>query len=209
MLETQIIHLKNVIVFKIVVCTLIFSLFFWLIPSGRSRLDDSMQHKEIAISELEAVESKVQFIKESSSLVGSTYQAYLDALKNPFSVSCIAQEGLVAGLTTLGEQFRLRDRPMLQLQPIPTMERFRSNPSVQILTTTLDLSFPAQGFAHALGFSKAAYKILPIYSLLDSVIIEANSVITPSTITELAVGAEPQLIDARLGIKMREIKVAE
>jgi hypothetical protein len=184
-------------------------MFFWLIPEAQNRLNDSMQNKEIALSELKAIETKVKFIKDSSSIVGSTYQDYLNALKNPFDRSCIAQEGLTAGFTSLGEQFKLRDRPLLQLEPIPTMEKFHNNPSVQILITTFDLSFPARSFAHALDFAKAACAILPMYSLLDSIVIEANSVITPSIITELTVNDEPQLIDARLGIKMREIKVAE
>jgi len=208
MLKPQIIHLKNVIVFKMVVVLLLGGFFFWMMPRTQDSLDDSKKRLELATYELNAISEKVTFVKNNSGTVAATYGEYAAALKNPFDVSCLEKEALIQQLDAIAAQFHLRTQPNMEIAPIPSMEKFNNNDNVQVMTSDLTIKFPAQGFMHALSFTKAAYNILPTYSLLASIDIEASTVITPLVLDELSTTKKPQLIDCKLDVEIREIKAS-
>lgn len=209
MLRQQITHLKNIIVFKIVICILCGAFIAWRIPIGKEELQNSIENLHIANAELADIEKKVMFTKESKDIIDATYHTYSEALKVPFNVSCIVRENVEAKLTSLGQDFRLQDNPVMTISPMPLIAKFNESRVVQILSNELTLSFSAQGFRHALAFTKEAYKLLPVYSLMTTIHIEEKDVITPSTIRQLAINIEPQLIDGELKIQTREIKASE
>ena len=209
MLRQHIIRLKNIIVFKIAICILLSALIVWRIPAGNEELKNSIASLQAANSELMDIEKKVEFTKESKNIIDSTYQTYSEALKVPFSVSCLVREGVEAKLIDLGKHFRLKDSPTMNVSPTPLIAKFNESQTVQILSTNLALSFPAQGFRHAIAFAKEAYRLMPVYSLLTAIHIEEKDVITPSTIHSLAINTEPQLIEGELKIQTREIKASE
>lgn len=206
MLRQQIIRLKNIIVFKIAACILFGAFAVWRIPAGNEELQNSIASLQEARDELANIEAKVRFTKESKDIIDSTYQTYMEALKIPFSVSCIIRDGVEAKLDALGQHFRLKSNPVMNISQTPVIAKFNESKVVQILSTDIALSFPAQGFMHALAFTREAYKALPVYSLLTTIHIEENDVITPSTLNQLASNIEPQLIDGELQIQTREIK---
>ncbi len=208
MLQQQITRLKNVIAFKMTLCAFIVGFLFWYESVTQERLEYSTQQLGIASLELSGIESKVQLIKNSAALVEATYGAYSEALKNPFDLSCLAKDKFINDLSTVANQFHLRDQPKVDVSTRPSIEKFHNNEAVQIMTTDINVTFPAQGFAHAFGFIKGVYKILPEYTILKSIDIYANNIITPETINELSSTTELQLMDCELKLKIREIKVS-
>lgn len=209
MLRQQTIRLKNIIVFKVAICILFGGFIVWRIPAGNEELQNSIISLNEAYSELADIEAKVRFTKESKDIIDSTYQTYTEALKVPFSVSCIIKDKVEQKLNILGQHFRLKSNPVMNLSQAPVIVKFNESNVVQILSTDIALSFPAQGFMHALAFTREAYNALPVYSLLTSIHIEENDIITPSTLNLLANNIEPQLIDGELRIQTREIKASD
>ena len=209
MLRQQIIRLKNIIVFKIVIAMMCGIFLFWRLPYSILELSDSLNDLRSAHAELDDIKEKVHFTMASKGVVDATYSLYSEALKAPTSVSCISMEALNTKLVDLGKQFRLQHNPVMTAAEVPKIDQFDESQTISILSTDMTISLTSQGFSHGLAFISEAYKILPTYSIITGIHIRARETITPSTLQILTVNAPPELIDTELNFRTREIKVSQ
>jgi hypothetical protein len=208
MLQNQIVHLKNVIVFKIIFCILVAAFLVWRVPISYDQLQEAMTTKNVAQTELEDAKQKIQYVINDQSSIDSAYAAYIDKLQHPTS-SCVMTAQLTSQYKTLANTFRLKTEPVLSISPTPIITPFHNSRTIETFAIVYDLSFQAQGFKHALSFIKDAYQLLPKYGSIYAINISEDEVITPDSIAKLGAGEVPQLIQGRVGLQVTEVRAID
>ncbi|MES2214556.1 MAG: hypothetical protein V4485_00850 [Pseudomonadota bacterium] len=205
MLQSHIIHLKNIVIFKIIFFLLAVVLLAWQLPLSYDHLSGAQTTQEAAREELLNVKQKIQYMSDYKNIIDSTYQAYTAKLQHPTS-SCLITERLTAQYNNLAETFRLKSDPILTSSPTPLITPYQNSHALEIFGIVYDLSFQAQGFKHALSFIKEAYQLLPSYGMIYALKISETEVITPDSIAKLSIGQVPYLIEGKVGLQVREVR---
>lgn len=205
MLQNQIIHLKNIVVFKIIFCVLAIVFVLWRLPLSYNQLQEIEVIKNSAQEELLNIQRKIQYITDYQNVIDSAYQAYVTKLQRPTS-SCVMTAKISEQYTALANTFRLKSIPIVTASPTPIITKFYDSQSIETFAIIYDVSFQAQGFKHALSFIKNAYQLLPNYSLIYAIKISEDEVITPESIAKLSTGVTPQLIECKIGLQVREVR---
>lgn len=207
MMNNKIIHLKNVIIFKILIYILSITFFAFILPILQSSLDYSKNKTKIAKSELQDLESKLAFINNSQDIIKQSYQEYSEETKKPFDISCFLHSELNQKYINLAKNFNLPEDPKLFSSSKQTIDNFEKSQRIKILTTKITLSFKVQNLNSALDFILGAYMQLPKYSAITSFDINNPDFITPESINELKANITPAIIRTSTNMLIREIKV--
>ncbi len=205
-MNSKIIHLKNIIIFKILIYILCITFFCFIFPISQDTLQDSINKTNIARSELQDLENKVAFITNAQDIINSSYQDYTSESKSPFDVSCFIHSDLNKKYIELGNSFNLTQTPKLFSSTTQSINDSYNSQSITILTTKIMLSFKAENISKSIDFIVEAYKQLPKYSLITSFDIENPDFITPQSIHALKANVIPSIITTNINMLIREIQ---
>lgn len=205
-MNSKIIHLKNVIIFKILIYILCVTFFCFIFPISQDALKYSINKTNIAKSELQDLENKLAFIKNAQDVINSSYQTYTSESKSSFDMSCFIHQDLNKKYMELGHSFNLTQSPKLFSSTTQSMDDLYNSQSITILSTKIMLSFKTASISSAIGFIIEAYKQLPKYSLITSFDIENPDFITPESIHDLKANIMPSIITTSVNMLLREIK---
>lgn len=207
MMKEQIIHLKNVIVFKILIYFLIFGFFFFLFPILKSNLQESLDATANAKIKLQDLEKKISFVNSSSSIIRSCYSRYLDLKKDKLDLTCFIKQSLNESYIKLAKDVGINSKPVLYSSASPVVEKFNNNRNIEILTTDISGVFMSRTLSESLVFIEEFYKILPEYSRLKSIDIDMEEIITPESLVLLSQDVKPSLIKNKVNIQIRKVNI--
>lgn len=207
MIKKQIIHLKNVVVFKILIYLLIFVFFFFIFPFLTRSLDVSLDARRNAKIKLQVLEKKIEFVNSSSDRIYQFASKYLDLQKEKGDLTCFIRQNLNDSYVNIAKDIGLDEKPVLYSSASPTIEQFNSNRHVEILTTDLSSVFMSKTIVESLAFIEAFYKALPEHSVMNSIDINMEELITPESLTRLVPDGVPSLIKNKVNIEIRKINI--
>lgn len=208
-MNTHIIHLKNIIIFKILIYILCTTFFFVFLPTSEKMLQDATHSANLAEEQLMTLENKVAFVKDSTQKIEQSYQAYLEQIKSSFDLSCFLHTTLNDSYIELGKKFNLGEKPTLYSSTEQSTEDLNKLQDVKILTTNIMLTFKAVNIQESINFIKQAYMHLPQYSIITSFDIDDPDIITPSSIEKLEVNTKPSIVTCKSNMVIREIKLKD
>lgn len=209
MITKQIIHLKNVVVFKILIYFLIFVFFFVLFPFLQTNLKASVEATENAKIKLQDLENKIVFVNSASSTIHNYYNKYLDLKKEKFDLTCFIKQSLNESYLQIAKDIGVGSKPVLYSSASPMVKKFNNNRNIEILTTDISSVFMSKTLSESLRFIEEFYKILPEYSIINSIDINMEEIITPESLSRLSPDVTPSLIKNKVNMKVRKVNITE
>ncbi len=207
MITKQIIHLKNVVVFKVLIYFLILMFFFFIFPILNNNLEISIKSTENAKTKLQDLENKILFVNHSQDEIIASYNRYLAIEKSNFDLSCFLQKDLDESYQNLAREIGLDQKPALYSSANPLVEKFGGTRNIEIYTTNLISEFMSKTVYESLSFIERFYQILPKYQFLTSIDINMEELITPESINRLSKDIVPSLIKNKINMQVRQIHI--
>lgn len=207
MIKKQIIHLKNVIVFKVLIYFLISIFFFVLFPILNSQLRYAIDATENSKVKLQDLENKLVFVNDERKTIQDSYKKYLEIKQQKIDFTCFIKQNLHESYLTLANQIGMDTKPMLYSSPTPLVEKFNNNKNIEILTTNLASIFMSKTFAESIVFIEKLYCMLPEYSIINNIDINMEELITPETLIRLSPDITPSLIKNKVNMQIRKVHI--
>lgn len=207
MITKQIIHLKNVVIFKVLIYFLILMFFFFIFPILNNYLEISIKSTENAKTKLQDLENKILFVNHSQDEIIASYNRYLAIEKSNFDLSCFLQKDLDESYQNLAREIGLDQKPALYSSANPLVEKFGGTRNIEIYTTNLISEFMSKTVYESLSFIERFYQILPKYQFLTSIDINMEELITPESINRLSKDIVPSLIKNKINMQVRQIHI--
>lgn len=207
MINQKIIHLKNVIIFKVLIYLLCITFFFILLPIMNNMFYEAINNSHIAKEQFQDMEDKIEFVNNSRDKITAAYNTYLDESKSKFDLGCFIKQDLNQQFLSLANELNLKEKPVLFSSTSPTSEQFNNNRNIEILTTKLMSKFRSKSVEESINFIRLFYEKLPNYNNLTSFDIEVEDFITPNSINQLAPDIDPSLINNTSNMEIKQIKL--
>lgn len=209
MLTNFIIHLKNIIFFKLVMYFLGISSILILLQIFNQDYQSSIK-KTYYTEELLAQETiKLYSIKNSEHEILNTYVKYKDLLSMSPKEGCLERTRLMNKIIDLSEKYHLNE-------PITTSikQEFLSNIkphldeekyNVKIRSYDLKIKFATQDFLTFGQIIRDIYANMPENTIILSIEVQKEDVLEPDTIYKLSTDKIPDMIFAKLTMRIREL----
>ncbi|BBB56945.1 hypothetical protein MPCS_00941 [Candidatus Megaera polyxenophila] len=210
MLDKVVIHLKNIIFFKLVVYTISIVLLGVLIPEFQDQLVKSLHGKERA--EILFNQSIIQLnsIVEFEQKIPEINLQYKELLANSNNKICDTREGLLSNLSLISQKRNL-------YEPIKAkVVRVFDNPSIQnknseiiLYQYEVTINFAVDSYEEVLNVSDDIYKTLPVGAVIICMQIRKLQALTPEIIQKLSTKDFPGLTEVSIKVLLREIVYEE
>lgn len=206
MLDKLVIHLKNIIFFKLVVYTISIILLGALIPELQDQLVKSLHGKGKAEILLNQSIIQLNSIVEFEQKIPEINSQYKNLLANSNNKICDTREKLLNNLSFISQKRNL-------YEPIKAkVIRVFDNPSIQNKSSEIALyqyevtiNFTSDSYGEILHVSDDIYKILPVGAVIINMQIRELQALTPAIIKKLSTKDFPGLIEVTMKILLREI----
>ncbi len=206
MLDKVVIHLKNIIFFKLVVYTISIVLLGVLIPEFQDQLVKSLHGKERA--EILFNQSIIQLnsIVEFEQKIPEINLQYKELLANSNNKICDTKEDLLSSLSLISQKRNL-------YEPIKAkVVRVFDNPSIQnknseimLYQYEVTINFAVDSYEEVLNVSDDIYKTLPVGAVIISMQIRKLQALTPEIIQKLSTNDFPGLTEVSIKVLLRKI----
>lgn len=211
MLEKFIIHLKNIIFFKLVIYCLFISVLIWLIQDFKNKYLESAIANENAQMSLAEESLKLFSIINSKSKILETYKNYTELLNISNSQRCFEKINIMKNVENLSSKYHLQQAvtaKMTQVFPrnANQQERYFED-KIKIKNYDIKLKFSTTDFLTALAITKEALSYMPDKSIVTSAKIKKQSVLESKLIYKLSDKKFPELVFTKLNMRIREIIV--
>ena len=201
MLDKVVIHLKNIIFFKLVVYTISIVLLGVLIPEFQDQLVKSLHGKERA--EILFNQSIIQL----NSIV--EFEQKIPEINSNNKI-CDTREGLLSNLSLISQKRNL-------YEPIKAkVVRVFDNPSIQnknseiiLYQYEVTINFAVDSYEEVLNVSDDIYKTLPVGAVIIGMQIRKLQALTPEIIQKLSTKDFPGLTEVSIKVLLREIVYEE
>ncbi|XVN42638.1 MAG: hypothetical protein RCG15_08690 [Candidatus Rickettsia vulgarisii] len=209
MLRIFIIHLKNIIFFKLVMYFLGISSLLFLLQIFNQDYKYSIK-KTYQTEELLAQETlKLYSIKNSKHKILNTYVKYKNLLSMSYKQSCLERTKVMNKITNLSKKYNLNE-------PITTSikQEFLSNIKphiggekygVKIRNYDLKIKFATQDFLTFGQIIREIYANMPENTIILSIEVQKEDILEPDIIYKLSTQKAPDMIFAKLTMRIREL----
>ena len=206
MLDKLVIHLKNIIFFKLIVYLICIILLAALIPRLQGQLAKSVARKEKAEILFNQSATQLNSIIEFEEKIYETNLKYKDLFFNSSKKSCDTRTELFKNLALLSEKYNLYEPIKAKVVRVFEMASIQNkNSDVKLHQHEVTINFAVNSNAEVLNLSNDIYAMLPDGSMLISMQIKKLQVITPAIIEKLSTKRSPSFIDVSIKVLLREI----
>lgn len=206
MLNKLVIHLKNIIFFKLVIYTLLALGLLLLAPVFKKNLAKSIEQKEKATVILNNVKHKLTLIKEFSDEVEETITQYDLLITDKIDLGCQKTTQFIKQLMNLNTQYKLLAPITYSLSNNYDYKESITSHNIMIECNILDIEFTASDQSQLALIQKNIYDILPTGSVILEEYIKTLDAITPSMIDQLEHNYSPNLLKIKIKLMLRNAK---
>ncbi len=207
MIREQIVHLKNVIIFKILIYLLCVIFFSILAPIANSNIISSLRNISEAQKELTDLRKKIELVKNEKTQIYDAYKLYLDAVNSNFDVECFIKDDLNKDYIQIASNIGLQEIPRLFCSAAPDVQSFNNSRYIETSSTKLMTQFKSRTIQESIDFIRLCYEQIPLYKTITSFDISLDDSITPNSIRRLSPNITPSLISSSANMYIKEIKV--
>ena len=192
MLDKLVIHIKNIIFFKLVMYLIFIILFIALIPKFQNQLTKSLVRKaksEILLNKsITQLESITQFEKN----IYDTNLKYNDLVANSNQKSCDTRTELLKNLNLVSQKYLLHEPIKAKITRIFEIASIQNkNSEVKLHQYEVVINFAVNTSNDVLNLIDEINSFLPKGSNIVSTQIKILRVLTPATIKELSTAGSP------------------
>ncbi|WP_341754265.1 hypothetical protein [Candidatus Tisiphia endosymbiont of Dioctria rufipes] len=209
MLKNFIVHLKNVIFFKFIMCCLCISTIFWLLQSINKDYMESIAKNQNIEESLAQETLKLYSIINSKHKILETYARYSKLLSISARQSCLARARLITTIDSFSKKYNLNEPITILIK-----QEFLSgiNPMVGTKQDTIRIKnydvyirFATKDFATFLTIIREIYSCMPENTIVLSIDIKKEDVLEPKVVYKLSTERTPDMIFTKLNMRIREI----
>ena len=206
MLDKLVIHLKNIIFFKLVVYLICIILLIALIPKFQVQLKQSIEKKGKAEILLSKSTTQLESIIEFENNIYETNLEYKNLILNSSQKSCDTRTRLLANLNSVSQKYHLYKPIETQITRIFEIVSIQNkNIEVKLHQYEVVINFAVNSNNDVLDLIDEIYSFLPEGSKIISTQIKMLRVLTPAIIKELSTESSPNLIDVSIKVLLREV----
>lgn len=206
MLNKLVIHLKNIIFFKLVVYTLLTLGLLLLAPIFKDNLTKAIQQKEKAILVLDNIKHKLTLITNFSEAVEETTTQYDLLITEKIDLGCQKTTQFIKQLMSLNTRYKLLAPINYSLSNNYDYKESITSHNITIECNIIDIEFTASDQTQLTLIQKDIYDILSTGSVILEEHIETLDVITPSMIEQLEHNYSPNLLKVKIKLMLRNAK---
>lgn len=209
MFDKVIVNLKNIIFFKSVMYVITIFVLLLLIPLVKDELLRSTQYKIKAEKSFSKVAMKLHFVKSAQHKLLEDNQRYQSMINIDNDSDCIERIELTKKLSKLSDKYHLNKPIDLTLVPsfVTEIDRSKGN-KLRIKSYDVMLNFTVQDIATFMLLINDAYSMMPQDSIITSTEANILSTITPQIVNTLNVNQAPDLVNAKLNMRIRKISAS-
>lgn len=206
MLNKLVIHLKNIIFFKLVVYTLLALGLLLLAPVFNENLTKSIEQKEKAILILENIKHKLTLITNFRDEVEETITQYDLLITDKIDLGCQKTTQFIRELMSLNAHHKLLVPITYSLSNNYDYKESITSHNITIECNIIDIEFTASDQTQFSLIQKNIYDILPTGSVILEEHIETLDAITPSMLKQLEHNYSPSLLKIKMKLMLRNAK---
>ncbi|WP_341761101.1 hypothetical protein [Candidatus Tisiphia endosymbiont of Thecophora atra] len=209
MLKNFIVHLKNVIFFKFIMCCLCISTILWLLQSINKDYMESIAKNQNIEESLAQETLKLYSIINSKYKILETYARYSKLLSISARQSCLERARLITTIDSFSKKYNLNEPITISIK-----QEFLSgiNPMVGTKQDTIRIKnydvyirFATKDFATFLTIIREIYSCMPENTIVLSIDIKKEDVLEPKVVYKLSTERTPDMIFTKLNMRIREI----
>ncbi|WP_341756948.1 MULTISPECIES: hypothetical protein [unclassified Candidatus Tisiphia] len=211
MLKSFVIHLKNVIFFKFVICCLCIFIILWLLQSLNTDYIESIIKNRNIEESLAQETLKLYSIINSKHKILETYARYSKLLSISTRQSCLERARLITKIDSLSKKYNLNEPITISIKQEflsgIRAEIGTSQNTIRIKNYDVYIRFATKDFTTFLTIIKEIYSCMPENTIVLSIDVKKESVLEPKVIYKLSTERIPDMIFTKLNMRIREITV--
>lgn len=206
MIDKLVVHLKNIIFFKIVVYTIIILILGVIIPMFITDLKKAYDRKQKALSFLRETTLKIESIhdfEEKIVVLNDDYNKLVGGIEN---LSCSMQTKFINFIEALAPKYQLFEPVIIKISKgYESDDSLINNGYVKMNYYTADIMFKAMDSLQLLTVANEIYNNMPYGAITLNTHIRSIDALTPDIIEALSVDKPPALLEVKIQILLRDI----
>lgn len=204
-LAQLIIHLKNIIFFKVTIYILIIAGLSSLLSYYTKELFIVKEHRNIAKNTLNDIENKLYGILSADDKIIQTYNNYKTLLENANQNNCGFMAIFQQNITSIGLKYQLPE-PIEVKASVLFDERSESNRShIKVVNTNVEVTLKLLNLSSLVGILKDISSFLSNDSIIYSIETKEITTLDYNIINNLRTDQLPALILVKINIIIRQI----
>lgn len=206
MLDKLVVHLKNIIFFKIIIYLLLIICLALLIPVFTNDLEKSSQRKQKANSFLREAALQIESIKGFEDKIVTINNDYNSLITSTEDLDCIRRTEFINTVESLSTKYGLFEPISIKISKgFDGETSFANNENVKISYHTADIHFKTLDPYQLLNITHDLRSIIPQGSVVLSSNLRSIDALTPEIINELTPTKAPELLEVKIKILLRDI----
>ncbi len=206
MLDKLVVHLKNIIFFKIIIYLLLIICLALLIPVFTNDLEKSSQRKQKANSFLREAALQIESIKDFEDKIVTINNDYNSLITSTEDLDCIRRTEFINTVESLSTKYGLFEPISIKISKgFDGETSFANNENVKISYHTADIHFKTLDPYQLLNITHDLRGIIPQGSVVLSSNLRSIDALTPEIINELTTTKAPELLEVKIKILLRDI----
>ena len=206
MIDKLVVHLKNIIFFKIIIYLLFIITLALLIPIFITDLEKAAQRKQKANTFLRETTLQIESINDFQEKIIALNNDYKSLLIMTKDVSCSNRTRFIKAVESFTTKYQLFEPISIKISKGFEGENSLANyGNIKIDYHTADINFKTLDLYHLLIITQDLCGIMPPGSVVLSSNLRSINVLTPEIIDTLTTTKAPELLDVKVKILLRDI----
>ncbi len=206
MLDRLVVHLKNIIFFKIIIYLLLIIILALLIPVFTNDLEKSSQRKEKANSFLREAALQIESIRDFEEKIVTLNNDYNSLITSTQDLDCTRRTKFINTVESFTTKYELFEPVSIKISKgFDGETSLANNGNVKISYHTADINFKTLDPYQLLNITRDLYSIIPQGSVVLSSNFRSIDALTPEIINELTPTKAPELLEVKIKILLRDI----
>lgn len=205
MLDKLVIHLKNIIFFKLVIYLVAITLLAVMVPRFEEELAKASIRREKAKSFLSQASLQLDSVAEFEEKIHETNLQYKNLLSAQPETTCKERQKLVANLRALSDKYQLSQPIKAEISTLFETGNKSKSGEIKMRQYDLLINFNVDTYKEALDLTNEICFMLPKGAIVMNMDINKIKALTPAVIALLSPEESPGLIDVNIKIRLREI----
>lgn len=205
MLNRLLIHLKNIIFFKLTIYLLMIIFLVIVIPIFIDDLDKSKEKRRKANDFLQETSLKIQSIDNFEEKLVELDKSYRNLTNSKMNVPCQKRHKFIMDVEEIGNKNQLEKISVRITKGYNDKDFFPDVGNVKLSYHIADITFKTQNYVQFLSIIKEIFAAMPTSSIVISCNTMMIDSLTPEIIANLNTTKAPGLLDVKIKILLRDI----
>lgn len=206
MIDRLVVHLKNIIFFKIIIYLLLIISLALLIPIFITDLEKAAQRKQKANTFLREATLQIESINDFEEKIVALNDDYQSLVTSAEDVGCSKRTKFINAVESFAIKYQLFEPISIKISKgFDGRNSSTHDGNIKIDYHTADINFKTLDPYHLLIITQDLCSIMPPGSVVLSSQLRSTNILTPEIIDKLTTAKAPELLDVKVKILLRDI----